>query len=181
MDDPHVVRGLERECDLVRDVQRPVQLDRAILLDQILEALALKILHDEVDRSVGHDAEVRDVDDVRVVDRGRRARLAEEAVDRLLIPGELRVQDLHRDGLLDVDVLAAVDGAHPTAAEDLVEPVVADRCAEPRDVFFFDEDRRVMKTESLPVREPREAARADFHAGYFPALNCMNSVRNRLS
>ena len=98
------------------------------------------------------DAEVGDVDDVRVVDRRRRARLAQEAMDRLLVARELRVQDLHRDGLLDVDVLAAVDGAHAAAAEDLVEAVVADRGAEPRDVLFLDEDRRSRAGRTAPRR-----------------------------
>ena len=178
MDHADGVRGIERERDLVRDVQRAVQLDRAFLLDQILERLALEVLHDEVDRAFGQDAEVGDVDDVRMVDRRRRARLAQEAVDRFLIARELRVQHFHRDGLLDVDVLAEIDGAHAAATEDLVEAVVADVVAEPRDVLFFDEDRGVVQTEALPVGETREAARADFH---LPNLDCTNSARKRLS
>ncbi len=106
VDDADGVRGIERERDLVRDVERAMELDGAFLLDQILERLALEVLHHEVDRALGQDAEVGDVDDVRVVDRGRRARLAEEAMDRLLVARELRMQHLHRDRLLDVDVLA---------------------------------------------------------------------------
>ena len=174
MDHADGVRGIERERDLVRDVERAVQLDRAFLLDQILERLALEVLHDEVHRALGQDAEVGDVDDVRVVDRRRRARLAQEAVDRLLVARELRVQHFHRDRLLDVDVLAEVDGAHAAAAEDLVEPVVADVVAEPRDVLFLDEDGRVVQAEPLPVGEPREAARTDLHV--CQNLACMNSA-----
>jgi hypothetical protein len=71
------------------------------------------------------------------------------------------VQHFHRDGLLDVDVLAAIDRAHAAAAEDLVEPVVTDRRAETRDVFFLDENSGVVKTEPLPVGKPREAAWAN--------------------
>ena len=164
MDHADRVRGLERERDLVRDVERAVQLDRAFLLDQVLERLALEVLHHEVDRAVGRmPKSVTSTMFGWLID-GRRARLAQEAMDRLLVARELRVQHLHRDRLLDVDVLAAVDGAHAAAAEDLVEPVVADRRAEPRDVLFLDEDRRVVEAEPLPVGEPREAARTDFHA-----------------
>src|SRR6185312_6421742 len=108
-------------------------------------------------------AEVGDVDDVRMVDRRRRARLAQEAMDRLLIARELRMQHFHRDGLLDVDVLAHVHGAHAAATENLVEAAVTDVVAEPGDVLFFDEDRRVVEAESLSVGEPREAAWTYFH------------------
>src|SRR2546427_492286 len=137
---------------------RAVELDRAFLLDQILERLALEELHHEVHRPLRQDAEVGDVDDVRVVDRGRRARLAEEPMDRLLIARELRVQDLHRHRLLDVDVLAEIHRPHAAAAEDLVEPVVADVVAEPGDVFLFHEHGRVVQAEPFPVGEPRETA-----------------------
>src|SRR6185436_15504245 len=92
------------------------------------------------------------------------AGLAQEPVDRLLVAGELGMEHLHRDRLLDVDVLAAVDGSHPAAAEDLVEPVVTDRGPEPRDILFLDEDRRVVEAEPFPVGKPREASGANLHA-----------------
>jgi hypothetical protein len=163
MDHADGVRGIERERDLVGDVERAVQLDRAVFFDQILERLALEELHHEVDRPFGQDAEVGDVDDVRMIDRGRGARFAQEAMDRLLVARELRVQHFHRDRLLDVDVLALIDGAHPTAAEDLVEPVVADVMTEPPDILFFDEDGGIVQTKPLAVGESSEAARTDFH------------------
>ena len=73
------------------------------------------------------------------------------------------MQDLHRDRLLDVDVLARVDRAHAAAAEDLVEPVVADGGVEPRDVLLFDQHGRIVQAEPLRIGESGEAARTDFH------------------
>ena len=62
-------------------------------------------------------AEVGDVDDVRVADARRRARLAPEALDQVLLPSSTRVQDLDRDALADLDVLGGVDHAHAALAD----------------------------------------------------------------
>ena len=91
-----------------------------------VERLALQVLHHEEDRAVVRLAEVGDVDDVGVVDEARRARLAQEALDRLLAAAVAVVEDLHRHLFADVDVLAAVDDAHAAAPDDLVQLVLAD-------------------------------------------------------
>src|SRR4026208_1387386 len=100
-----------------------------------------------------------------LIDVAARASRRQAAVERLLVARELRMQHLHGDRLLDVDVLAAVDGAHAAAAEDLVEPVVADRRAQACDVLFLDQDGGVVEAEPFPVGEPCVTARADFHEG----------------
>ena len=66
----------------------------------------LEELHHEEDGAVARFAEVGDVDDVRVVDQARRARLAQEALDRFVAAAVALVEDLHGNFLTDVDVLA---------------------------------------------------------------------------
>ena len=70
-----------------------------------VQRLAVQQLHHEEDRAVVRLAEVGDVDDVRVVDQARRARLAQEALDRFVAAAVTLVEDLHGDFLADVDVL----------------------------------------------------------------------------
>ena len=52
-------------------------------VDQLAELDALEVLHHEVEGAVGGGAGVGDVDDVRVADPRRRARLAPEALDQV--------------------------------------------------------------------------------------------------
>ena len=163
MDDELFVRRRERQRNLVGDVERAMQCDGALLLDQVLEARPVEVLHDEVDPAVGHGAEVGDVDDVGVVDRRRGAGFAQESCDRLLELGKLKVEDFYCDLLADVHVLAAVHRAHTAPAQDLVQVVVPDRGADAVDIGLLHEDRGVVTAESLGRGEPLAAARAYTH------------------
>jgi hypothetical protein len=84
-------------------------------------------LHHEEDRPVVRLAEVGDVDDVRVIDQARRARLAQEALDRFVTAAVTLVEDLHGNFLTDVDVLAAIDHTHAATTHDLVQLVLPER------------------------------------------------------
>src|SRR5262249_22936361 len=66
---------------------------------------------------------VGDVDDVRMVELGRRLGLALEAARDLFQPPELGVQELERQLLFEHHVLDAIHGAHPAAAERRDHPV----------------------------------------------------------
>ena len=55
--------------------------------------------------------------DVGVVQRGGRARLALEALERLRVAAELLGQELQRDAAAELRVLRLVDDAHAAAAE----------------------------------------------------------------
>ena len=68
MDDLLGVRRGERLADLAEHVQQQRHRHRPPLAHQIVERLALEILHHEVDAAVGAVAVVVDVDDVRVID-----------------------------------------------------------------------------------------------------------------
>src|SRR6185295_10527095 len=94
------------------------------------ERLALEQLADDVGESVGGAvrpgrADVVDRHDVRMVELARRAGLALEAAEAVLVLGERLGQDLDRDVPLQPGVPGAVDLAHPACAEEGVDLVWA--------------------------------------------------------
>jgi hypothetical protein len=125
VNDAVVVRGSERLGGLADDIYRIEQVQPLIARQHVFEALAFQVLHHEVDRFVGGCAEVGHVDDIRVPNLARGARLVQELVDRALSSGKAVVKDLDRDGPAQHHVLALVDDPHPTFTEDAVDLVVA--------------------------------------------------------
>ena len=53
----------------------------------------------------------------------RQARLADEAVAEVRAVGEVAGENLDRDRTVELLVLREIDGRHPAAAEDVLEPV----------------------------------------------------------
>ena len=129
--DPLGVRRAQRARHLVDDRDRAQEIEAAIARQHRVQRFAVQVLHHEEDGAVVRLAEVGDVDDVRVIDQARRARLAQEALDRFVAAAVTLVEDLHGNFLTDVDVLAAIDDTHAAAADDLVQLVLADRRAGP--------------------------------------------------
>src|SRR4029079_9245071 len=66
-------------------------------------------------------AAVDDGDDVRVRELRRRARLAPEPFDVVLVPRVMLVQHLDRDPALEKPVARAVDARHATGTDELLE------------------------------------------------------------
>jgi hypothetical protein len=62
--------------------------------------------------------------DVGVVERGRRARLAQEAVEHRPVAGRLGGQELQGHGAVEDAVVGPVHDAHAPAAQLLDDPVV---------------------------------------------------------
>src|SRR5262249_53364937 len=92
------------------------------------EALPLEQLHHEVRAAVGEVAKIEHVDDVGVADPGRGTRLTHELLRRVGIAGErFRAQHLERVAPTEHDALDAEHRAHAALAEQLHDPVVADR------------------------------------------------------
>ena len=104
--------------------QARVGVEPPLVRQHVGEIDPVEVLHDEVGAAVLGRAEVGDVDDVGVADARGRARLAPEALDQLLLGRVVRVQDLDRDPLADLDVLAGVDRPHAALA-DLAQHAVA--------------------------------------------------------
>jgi hypothetical protein len=89
------------------------------------QALPLEEFHHEVRGAVRCHAHVVDVDDPAMADGRRGLRLAEEALDDLLVADDLGVEKLHRAPAVDEDVLGLVDRAHPPFAEQPGQAVPA--------------------------------------------------------
>jgi hypothetical protein len=117
------VCGGERGRDLARDAQRVDRGQPAHALQTLVERLALEQLHHDERRAVGVVAEVVDLHDAGVGDRGGGARFIEEARDHLGILRERREENLHRRAATEQRVLGEVDRAHaalPEGADDAV-------------------------------------------------------------
>jgi hypothetical protein len=104
MDDPLVVRGLERIRDLARDGQRLGRGNRAGG-DTFGKGWTVDELHHEVVR-----AHIVERTDVRMIQRGHRASLALEPFAEL--PGG----DFDGDGAVQTGVASAVDFSHAAGA-----------------------------------------------------------------
>ena len=74
--------------------------------------------------------DVVDGADVRVIQRGRGARLAPESLQCVRSRGSAIGQELEGDGPPEARVLGAVDDAHAAAAELLEDVIVRDRAAD---------------------------------------------------
>ena len=83
-----------------------------------------ELLHEEA-VPVGGLADLVDDDDVRMVERRRGARLAQEAVDGALGP-ILHAHHFDGDGTVQPRVERAENLAHPALADALVEAIVAE-------------------------------------------------------
>jgi hypothetical protein len=94
------MREPERSRDVDDDVRGAVGMQPPLGAQDLREAAAFDVLHhDEVGAVLF--APVEDADDVRMVEVGRRLRLATEALHERGIRRVLREQHLHRDGAIE--------------------------------------------------------------------------------
>lgn len=114
MHDALVVHRLHSLCDLQGYAQR-AQRVHAVAAHDLAERGAAQELHDEVGAAVGQDAEVGDVDDVRVADLGGDLRLQKEAA--LLDVVVLGEQDLDRHRGVEHDVARLEHDAHAASPD----------------------------------------------------------------
>jgi hypothetical protein len=124
MDDAARVRGGERAGDLRHDRRTLERLD-PLPPHACLEALAPQQRHHDVRPAVAVRAEIVDLDDTRVIDRGRGARLVEEALHDRRVRRHLRQQHLQRSQPPERNVLGAIHHPHAAAPElgdDAVAP-----------------------------------------------------------
>ena len=123
MADAALVRRHHALDDVARVAQRDVERRWAVEVDEPLpQRLALEPLHDDVRLVIG-DAELVDRHDVRMVQGGRRLRLALEASDLFRV-GRGRQQDLDGDRAIELRVLREEHLAHAAGADLLDDPVV---------------------------------------------------------
>src|SRR6185436_11304683 len=122
VDDAALVRGGKPARDLNRVVDRLGRRDPPLLLQAVAQRLALEQLHHRVD-DARFVADVVDGEDVGMIERGHRPRLALEAREAIGGGVGLRGKDLDRDLAPEPRVVGAIDLAHAAPAdraEDLV-------------------------------------------------------------
>src|SRR5262249_27003383 len=117
---------LDGEGEVAHERRRVLGRERAFL-ELLREQTALNKLERDPARLVGH-ARVEDLDDPRVAEPRRRARLAHEAIDDL--PVRDLADRLERDLAPEPRVVGAVDDAHAAAAELSAEAVQPERARE---------------------------------------------------
>ena len=114
--------GVERRGDLADDPERAPERQPPLLPDQRLQVGAVHEGHRDIEQAVLL-AGVVDRDDVRVVERGGKPGLAQEAVAEVGLADPGREQ-LQRREAAEPDVLGPVDDARAAAA-DLLEDAVS--------------------------------------------------------
>jgi hypothetical protein len=124
MHHPRVVGLVQGRADLHAQGDGPRHRQGPLALDDRAQVVALDVLHDQVEQPLPR-AEVEGLDDVGVVEPAHHLHLAAEALDDLVLLGQLSVQDLHRRDLPHPHVLDPVDGAHAAGAHPGLDAVAA--------------------------------------------------------
>ncbi len=126
----HLTRMCEgdRVAGLLKDRQQPGQRPggRGALvepLEQVGQALALDLLHREIERVLRRQSQLVHGHDVGVLELGGVAGFLEEAGDQLRVIGHLGRDHLDRHVPVGQAVVGPIDHAHP-AAVDLVQSLV---------------------------------------------------------
>ena len=124
MDDPSSVQRADSGEELVCDVARLVDAEGPALAEQGLESGSGEPLEHQVDDAVVARANVEDLDDVRMLDRGERLAFLEQGLPEARIVGEGAPQDL---GGADPPAVDALDLEHARrlASRELAEHAVA--------------------------------------------------------
>jgi hypothetical protein len=128
MQDPVVVRELQRAADRQHDRLHVADREGRPLGDLLPQAAAVQELHDEERPAFGVEIEVEDRDDVRVAELRAGAALAQEALARARVAGRLRADDLHGDLVAEQPPPRPEHGAHAAFRErcDHLVPAVED-------------------------------------------------------
>ena len=113
VDEPLIVREREPARDLQRKLDRLARAQWALLRHQLLQVHPVDVLEDDELPAVLL-APVDHRDDVRMGQLRDGARFPAKALDVVVVPRELLVQDLQRDRPLEQPVVRAVDARHAT-------------------------------------------------------------------
>ena len=153
MDEPAPVCGVECIGDLSRNRDRPRRVERTLATEQRLQIGAGHESHGDEQAPVFLTGLV-DRDHVRVVEPSSEAGLAEQPLPKPFVVGERRQEELQRDRALEARIERAIHLAHAAAADELVDPVAGDECAD-----WF--GPRSSRSDSHALRGNVEARRPD--------------------
>ena len=129
VDDVELLRPHERKGPVADDLERLGRRDDPLAPQAVEEGLALYELHHDVRNALVHP-DVVDLDYVRVHQPRRRARLPEEAGQRLPVGIRVLVQDLQGYHAVERELLGLVDHCHRAAADAFDYAAAADRAAD---------------------------------------------------
>jgi hypothetical protein len=115
MDDPLGMGGGQRFSHLATQPQHLLDVHR-LLADRLLQGRALEELHDDK-RCLTMAADLVDGADVWVVQGRGGPRLAQEALECLLVGGDVLGEELERHLPSEIGVLGLVDDAHAATAQ----------------------------------------------------------------
>ena len=131
VDEPGGVRGVETLGDLLDDGDRPRGIESPLRTDHLPQVTALDLLHGEIQNAVRLPR--RDgPHDVRIVDGGRRPRLAQEPHPKSLVRLERGEEDLQGDAAPACHVLGEVDRAGRPLRQERPDPELVDGADEGR-------------------------------------------------
>ena len=125
VDQPRRVRGVQRRRHGRDDGRGPGRRQRALAAQQAADVAAGHVAHRD-EQHAACLARLVDGDDVRVIDRGRGPRLAEEPAPELLVGRQRRGQDLQRHRPVKPLVEGAEDDGHPARADLFLKAVPGD-------------------------------------------------------
>ena len=125
MDEAHRVEVLESVERLDRDLDGEARRHRAVLRDPLLDVRAVDELPDHVVGAVVELGEVVQHRQVLVLDHRGGARFLEEALQPLIVGGDVRPHDLDDAQLVEMDVADLEDLAHAADAEAVEDLVLA--------------------------------------------------------
>ena len=119
VNDAALMRVLQRLEDLGGEVQHVLPLDDTLTVDILLESDAVDIFHDDILDHIA-EADIIDLDDVRMRKHRDRLGFVLEAADEFLIVEVLVLEDFDSDLAVVDGVVAAVDICHAADADQLV-------------------------------------------------------------
>jgi hypothetical protein len=125
VDEALLVRGVERLGDLGEELDRALRLERPLLGDDLGQVRALHVAHRE-EEDAGLLSCLVDGDDVRVIERGGDARLAQEALAKALVLRELGRDHLERDLASQALLVGTVDRTHASSADERLDAIGGD-------------------------------------------------------
>ena len=130
MDESLRVCGIECVRDLAAEREGTGRLERALRAQELSQIRSGDEAHCEVE-ATGHVTGVVDRHDVWMLERDGELCLPGEAFAEAFVERQLGRQQLQRNGPFQPQVEGTIDDAHPTSADQLVDPISDELRADP--------------------------------------------------
>jgi hypothetical protein len=124
MDDAEIMGARERRAHLLEHIDGASELEWSAR-ELRRKRSADQVLHHQIEFALVRLADVVDVDDVRVIDPVRGARLSQHPRAEVRFPAQVRPDQLDGDDSIDEHVAGAVHDAHAALTDARLEPIAA--------------------------------------------------------